>query len=200
MTVISFQRAHWVAKELLPHEPALRSWLARRVRPPLEMDDIVQETYAVFGGMESVAHIRAPRSYMFQTAHSVFLMQVRRTNVIPFESLSDAEDLVAVCDRPSPEAEAISRHELRRVQAMIAALPARQREAFSLFKIDGLSQREVAARMDLSQSTVEKHLSKAVAALMSALGHGGNAEECASEGVRVFRIEKRSRAGAKLTD
>jgi RNA polymerase sigma-70 factor (ECF subfamily) len=109
-------------------------------------------------------------------------------------------DLQAVSDRPSPEDETISRNELRRVQAMIAALPARQGEAFSLFKIHGLSQREVALRMGLSESTVEKHLAKAVCALMAAMGHGGNAPEQASGQSARDRFAKRNRGNTEFTD
>lgn len=38
-----------------------------------------------------------------------------------------------------------------------------------LRKIDGLSQREIASRMNISESTVEKHLAKALRLLMIAV-------------------------------
>ncbi|CCW20018.1 hypothetical protein EBBID32_43890 [Sphingobium indicum BiD32] len=38
--------ALWLAREILPHETALRRWLRKRVPEDLTMDDVVQETYA----------------------------------------------------------------------------------------------------------------------------------------------------------
>ena len=48
-------------------------------------------------------------------------------------------------------------------------MPARQREAFTLRKMEGLSQRQIAQRMGIAESTVEKHLGHALRGLMSAL-------------------------------
>jgi RNA polymerase sigma-70 factor (ECF subfamily) len=58
------------------------------------------------------------------------------------------------------------REEIERVQHMLAKLPPKCREAFELRKFAELSQKEIAARMQLSESTVEKHLVKALRLLM----------------------------------
>ena len=187
-----------MATNLLPHEPALRAWLGRRVKPPLEVDDIVQETYAVFGALETVEHIRSPRNYMFQTAYSLLLAQIRRAAVVPFESLSDLEGMEFASDRPSPEEDAAARHELRRVKALIDSLPPRQREAFALLKIEGLPQKEIARRMGVSLGTVEKHLAKAVSTLIVSMGNGGNATGGASEESGFSGFAKRRRARDKF--
>ena len=41
----SDERAIWLGRHVLPHEPALRAWLRRRRLGGLEIDDIIQETY-----------------------------------------------------------------------------------------------------------------------------------------------------------
>jgi RNA polymerase sigma-70 factor (ECF subfamily) len=51
----------------------------------------------------------------------------------------------------------------------MAKLPPKCREAFELRKFGELSQREIAQRMQLSESTVEKHLVKALRVIMSEL-------------------------------
>jgi RNA polymerase sigma factor (sigma-70 family) len=191
MPILPRERAQWVARNLLPHEPDLRAWLSRRVKPPLEVDDIVQETYAVFGALETVEHIRSPRNYMFQTAYSLLVVQIRRATVVPFESLSGLKGMEFVSDHPSPEQDALARHELRRVKSLIDGLPPRQREAFALLKIEGLSQKEIARRMGVSLSTVEKHLAKAVAALVAAIGQGGKAPARVDEAPQLGRRQVR---------
>ena len=88
-------------------------------------------------------------------------------------AIGDIDLLGAASDDPSPERQAASRQELRRVTSLIAALPAKCREAFTLRKVEGLSQRDIALRMAISESTVEKHIGRALRTLMDAMKVGG---------------------------
>ncbi|OGN50849.1 MAG: RNA polymerase subunit sigma-24 [Caulobacterales bacterium RIFOXYB1_FULL_67_16] len=175
MAGISRARAEWLGLRIFPHEPALRQWLSRRTLGEIEIDDVVQETYAILAALDSVDHIRNPRTYMFEVAKSVVLQTLRRSRIITLEVLSEATDgLQTPSDDPDPEQVAADRQELGRLAEMVAALPTRCREVFILRKIHGLSQREVAQRLDLSQSTVEKHIAKALGLLIEQVGRGGN--------------------------
>jgi RNA polymerase sigma factor (sigma-70 family) len=165
-------RSAWLARNVLLHEPALRAWLRHRRVDGLEVDDIVQETYAVLASMASVDHIESPRAYAFQAARSVILRHIRRSRIVRIEALGP-ETLEAPADAPSPEQQTSARQDLRRVAALIASLPAKRREAFTLRKVEGLSQREVAQRMGVSENTVEKHIGHALRMLMAAMKHGG---------------------------
>lgn len=174
MTLATHERAIWLARHALPHEAALRAWLARRPLAGLEVDDIVQETYAILASLESVDHILNGRTYMFEVAKSVVMRALRRSRIVAFEALAEAEGMEPPSEAPSPETVAADRQELTRIAALIAGLPAKCREAFTLRKVHGLSQREVAQRMGVSENTVEKHVGKGIGILMNALGRGGN--------------------------
>jgi RNA polymerase sigma factor (sigma-70 family) len=165
----SRDRTEWLARHVLPHEPALRAWLRRRAVGGLEVDDVVQETYAVLAGLASVEHIASPRSYAFQTAQSLILRDLRRGRIVRMEPTDDIERLGHAIDEPSPERQVSARQELSRARALIARLPAKCREAFTLRKLEGLSQRDVAQRMGISESTVEKHVGRALRTLMCAM-------------------------------
>ena len=162
-------RTSWLARNVLPHEPALRAWLRRRRVDGLETDDIIQETYAVLAGVASVDHIAAPRAYAFQIAQSLIYRHVRRARIARFEPLGDVEGMDQAHDAPSPEHQVWARDELRHVTELIAGLPARCREAFTLRRIEGLSQRDVALRLGITESTVEKHIGRALRSLMCAM-------------------------------
>jgi len=174
MSLATHERAIWLARHVLPHEPALRAWLGRRPLAGLEVDDIVQETYAILAGLERVDHIQTPRTYMFEVAKSVALGSLRRSRIVAFEALAEADGLEPPSADPSPETVAADRQELSRIAVLIAGLPAKCREAFTLRKVHGLSQREVARRMGVSENTVEKHVGKGLGVLMNAMGRGGN--------------------------
>ncbi len=167
------ERARWLARYVLPYEPALRSWLAgKRVRG-VELDDIVQETYAILAGLESIEGIRNPKAYVFQIAYSVILAQLRRAQIVSITAMDDIERLAIEDEAPSPETETSDRQELHRLAEAIAGLPERCRQVFVLRKIEGLTQREVAQRMGVSLGTVEKQMKKGLAILVAGLGRGG---------------------------
>jgi RNA polymerase sigma-70 factor (ECF subfamily) len=173
MLPVPDERAIWLGRHVLPHEPQLRTWLKRRRLDGLDVDDIIQETYTRLIAAESVAHVLDPKSYAFQTAGSVVLDHLRRMKVVSISSVPDLDYLEVVSDDPSPERQVIDRDELQRLAQAIAGLPAKVREVFTLRRVYGLSQREVAAKMGLSESTVEKHMSKGFLIMLERMGHGG---------------------------
>jgi RNA polymerase sigma factor (sigma-70 family) len=166
---VSDERAIWLADHVLPFESGLRAWLARRRVVDLEIDDIVQEAYAVLSELNSVAHIRNPRNYLYTVAQSIILQHVRHERVVSIEAMADIDRLVIYSEELSPE-EALSHfQDLRRMAQSIAALPNRCREAFTLRRVHGLAQRDVARQMRISEATVEKHIGRAIKLLMTAM-------------------------------
>ena len=175
----SDERALWLSRHVLKHEPALRAWLGRRRIAGLEVDDIVQETYAKLIAVEEVAGIGNIKNYMFQTAYSVLVSHVRRSKIVAFETVADLEQL-GTTREVSPEDQVIDRDELNRLARAIATLPGKIRDVFVLRRINGLSQRDVARELGLSESTVEKHMSRGIYLLMNLISNSGNDEPRAS--------------------
>src|SRR5215469_15198486 len=173
MPSVSDERALWLGRHVLPHEPQLRAWLRRRNLGGLEVEDVIQETYTRLVAAESVAHVHDPKNYAFQVAGAVVIDHLRRMKVIPISSLPDLDYLEAASDEPSPERQVIDRDELNRLAHMIAFLPGKVREVFTLRRVHGLSQREVAGRLGLSESTVEKHMAKGFLIILELFRDGG---------------------------
>ncbi len=169
---IDAEKSRWFMIHVLPHEPALRGWLSRR-SAGLAVDDVIQETYAILAARESVEDIRHTRAYLFQVARSVVAHQVRRSRVVSIQAAEDLDSLGVADEGATPEQVTIDRDELRHLAQAIAAMPAQTRQAFTLRRVHGLSQREIAARMRLSESTVEKHIARGLKFLIDWYGHGG---------------------------
>jgi RNA polymerase sigma-70 factor (ECF subfamily) len=80
----------------------------------------------------------------------------------------------AIVDLPDAEAVYEARERLARLAAAIAALPPQCRRVFTLHKLHGLSHAEVATRLNISRSAVEKHMSAALKHLARQEGEGGH--------------------------
>lgn len=180
MSRVTSERALWLARQILPHEPALRAWLDRRRVFDLDPDDIVQEAYARLAALESVADIRNPKTYFFQIAHSIVCSHLRRRQVVSIRAVEDVELWRIESREASPESVASDRDELYRIAAILARLPRKVGVVFRLRRIEGLSQKETAARLGVSESTVEKHMGRGIRLFMDALGRGGDSRAEAS--------------------
>ena len=180
MGPISEERARWLARHILPHEPALRAWL-RRKTAAVEIDDVVQEAYAILAAKADVAAIRNPKSYLFQVAYSVILQDLRRARVVAIASVQDLGDLDLASEEPSAEDTVAARQDLERVRRVISAMPQQTRRAFALRRVEGLSQAEIAGAMRISEHTVEKHIARGIKFLLAAFADGGNAAPPASK-------------------
>jgi RNA polymerase sigma-70 factor (ECF subfamily) len=162
------ERIRWLAREVLPHEAAVRGWLVRRVRglPNCDIDDLIQEAYARLWAAET-ERISSPRAYFFVVVRHLVGEALRRSRIVSIEMLADVDSLNIVDEGGSPERRVSGREELERLNAVLERMPAKCRLAFELRKFDGCSQREIAAQMGIAESTVEKHLAKALKFLMA---------------------------------
>lgn len=177
------EAVHWVAAHILKHEPALRRWLHRTGVPAYEVDDIVQQTYCKLSELNSVAHIIDPRGYFFATARSILLQRVRRDRVVQIQAASDQIEYQGVDQSPSPERTASARNELSRVMEAIAALPTRYREVIELRRIEGLSQKETAKRLGVTEKIVENGLARGLKAILKAFESGDEIYMRRDEGI-----------------
>jgi len=99
----------------------------------------------------------------------VILQHVRRASIVSIDMVAEIDSADHAGDERSPDRCAAASEELRRVGRLIAGLPDKCRQAFVLRKVHGLSQRQIAASMGISESTVEKHIGKGVRLLAAAM-------------------------------
>lgn len=172
----------WFFREVLPLEPALMRFLRRRWRNPAELVDLRQDIYArVYDAARDGLPLQT-KAFLFATARNHLINRAKRARVISFELVADLEALSVAVDAITPDRHATAREELNRVQAGLARLPPRCREVIVLRKIEGLSQREVAARMGIGEDTVERQMVQGMRALVDfMLGGTGRIRRAAAK-------------------
>ena len=161
----------WVARDVIVHEAPLRAWL-RRTMSVDDVEDIVQESYCRIASLSDVSHIRSGRAYLFTTARMLVLERIRRSRVVNIEAAVEIEKIDPADNCPSPEQVVAGQQELRRVKRLIDGLPERCRDVFRMRKIEGMSQREVAAAMNLSEHTVENDVAKGLRLILKIVADG----------------------------
>lgn len=176
-----------MGREILPHESELRIWLRRRLVAAADVEDVVQECYCRLAQLSDVSHITVPRAYLFTVARNLAEQQRKRARVVRIESLTDAVEAQLESDPLSPDRFASARQELGRVQAALATLSDRARRIFIMRKVEGLSQKEIAQALGVSETVVENEASRSVRAVLRLLTHAETENDVSTGGVSHAR-------------
>ena len=154
----------WFAEHVLPHEPMLRAWLRARFPSLNDPDDLVQETYArvMEARVRENAPITSVKAFVFTTARNLAVDHLRRQKIISIEALTGTDDQFVSEDVPGVSDTVGRRQELELLTQAIQSLPERCRQVLTLRKIYGLSQKEIAAQLGISEHTVEAQVGNGV--------------------------------------
>ena len=158
MTVADGELHAWFVREVLPLEAILMQFLRQNWRNQAEVEDLCQDVYL---RLYEAAQARLPdhtKPFVFATARNLLIDRVRREQVVPIEAMADLDLLGMAADAPGPDRNAMARDELRKLHSALDKLPPRCREVVVLKRIEGLTRREISARMGITQDTVSEHL------------------------------------------
>ena len=98
------------------------------------------------------------RALLFTTGRNLALDELRRRQIVTFESVTEIADLPVYEDVPTAAEAAAHHQELEILTKAIQSLPDRCRQVLTLRKIYGLSQKEIAARLGIAEHTVEAQI------------------------------------------
>lgn len=155
----------WFVREVLPLEAMLMHFLQKNWRNKSDLEDFRQDVYEHVLAAAEVEIPERAKPFVFTTARNLLISRLRRENIVPIEIVADLDVLGLAADEPGPDRSLFARDLLRRLQAALDHLPPRCREAVVLKRIEGLSQREIAQRMGISEKVVGNYVAEGMCVL-----------------------------------
>ena len=164
MPAISQNTADSIATMFKEHHGWLRSFITRRVSCPEVGADLAQETYPRLLTSGRLPEPDDSRRYLTHIAKGLVidLYRRRRIETAYLEQLQQEPEPVDV----SPEERIQMVEALVEIDTLLHGLPNRVRQALLLRQLEGLSYKQIASRMQVSVSSVEKYVARALKAFM----------------------------------
>lgn len=140
--------------------PRLRRRLCTRIKSADDANDIVQDAFARLLGSGAMARLRTPEAFLNRIVSNLVADRARQASSRGHHVPIDTQNQLAVAAEQTERLEIAQMHEQYR--AAVAALPARTREVFVLHRVEELSYKQIATRLEISPRTVEWHISEAI--------------------------------------
>lgn len=158
-----FFSEHDIQQIFLKLCPQIRRFLARRVRCQDTAADMLQDIYLRLSFLQPPpASENEVRAWMFAVASNLSIdhlrAQKRHAELLELHWGGKSEvDYTA-----APERIAVAQNQLQLIEAALAELPDQCAEILFLSRMEGLSHADIAARLNISKSWVEKQLARAL--------------------------------------
>lgn len=134
----------------------------RRFGSSVSPEDLAQESFAQLCTADP-ARVEHPRGYLYRTARNLAINEHQRVRRSPIRSIRESAMADIADADPGPEAKVIAAETTAALEAALAQLPEHKRQALLLFKVEGLSHKEIGQRLGVSHRTVERYVADALA-------------------------------------
>jgi RNA polymerase sigma-70 factor (ECF subfamily) len=139
----------------------LRRYLATRMRYSKgDVPDLAQEVFLRLWRASRPETIRNPEAYLFTIANHVLHQYALKR--IDSGEVAELGDPMASGDQTDPALQAEMQQRLQELEGALEQLSFKAQAALILYRRDGFSLEEVAARLNISVAMVKKYLAKAI--------------------------------------
>jgi len=140
----------------------LKRYLSRLLKRQEDVEDITQESFFRVLQAGSTGKIEFPAAYLYRTARNLALNAMARKSYQLETSIEDFLGQDVLSEQAPLEDVLAGQRRFEQFCHAATLLPDQCRKVLILRKVYGFSQQEVADRLGISVSTVEKHLAKAL--------------------------------------
>lgn len=152
-----------IAFELLfyKYKNKVKGFVCKLAPTRIAADDIVQEVFVrVWINKERINPEKEFQSYLFTIAKNLVLDQLKSAVNRRLYFVDDMFQKDLLIDDVSEESFAIEHEE--RLMKLLEQIPERRREIFCLNKFEGLSYKQIAKRLNISENTVDSQIRNAL--------------------------------------
>lgn len=149
------------APDLKDLRDALTAYFQRRVQQQDDVQDLVQEVFLRLSARGAQTGIGNLRGYVFQVAASILVDRSRRRAARHQDAHVELDPERSSEADFGPDRILAGREALKAVMHVVRLMPERTRTIFVLRRIEGMSYKDIAGRLGLSVSAVEKHMMRA---------------------------------------
>lgn len=136
-----------------------------------DVDDILQETFARALDSGKKRQIESPKDYLFVVSRNLVLKKLSKQSKEITAEIDDA--LLTEDDKQSTEQVLYQQRRFERFNHILTSLPQEHRRAILLRKFYGLSYKEIATKMGVSVSSVEKYIAAGIKSCKQTLSDQG---------------------------
>lgn len=143
------------------HRASLQRYFERRIKNRGDAEDLIQEVFLRLARRADFQSIKCLDGYLFEIAASVFQDRLRHRHSRAMDLHEEYRDGHSP-EEFSPERVLIGKESVGQVAQALLELPERVRVAFVLHRFEGLRHPEIARRLGVSVSAVEKYVIRAL--------------------------------------
>ncbi|MEE2692138.1 MAG: sigma-70 family RNA polymerase sigma factor [Pseudomonadota bacterium] len=156
----------------------------------LDISDFTQETILRALEAEKRVHIKEPRRFLVGIAKNIARAELERRSKMTLELLDDFDPQSYVSDEPAVDDIVSARAEMRLFWEAVQTLPPQCQKVFVMKHVYGASHKEIARKLDIAVSTVEKHVALGLRRCRERMLSGEAEETDPGEAARVRETKK----------
>jgi len=147
-----------------------------RTGSPAVAEDVVQDLFLKIQASEPPADLQSPEAYLYRVGTNLLLDRIKQQRRQAAREETWVRETVGgeggepAAHEPRADDALAARERLARLVAVVDTLAPNVATAFRLHKFEGLSHKEVAERLGVSRSAVEKYLMTALRTLQARIG------------------------------
>ncbi|RMQ50686.1 RNA polymerase sigma factor [Pseudomonas cichorii] len=155
------------------HHLWLQNWLRKKIGCSQRAADLTQDAFVRILLLAEPLNFKEPRAFLATTATRLLIDGARRRKIerAYLDALAVYADEASL---PGPEAIHAALQTLERIAQLLDGLPARPRQAFLLYRLEGLTYCEIATQLGVSSSMVKKYMASVMVHCYKALHGSGH--------------------------
>ena len=153
-----------IFKAFQEHEHIIRRIVAKYRSNPSDIEELTQETFIKAYAAELKQDILEPEKFLYRTAKNLSITQGIRKEHSTTKSIEDSGGIEVIQDETYASQEDVldAKQKMVLFAEAIESLSPKLREALLMRRVEGLKIRQIATRLGVSVSAVEKRMASAM--------------------------------------